>query len=180
RSEAMLHSATMDSDRVEALRAALPGVELSTDALELYASDIFYESEFLPVAVAFPTSAADVQAIVRTARQQGLSLAVRGAGLSYSGGYIPGNDRTVVVDTTRMNRIVEINARDRYVTVEAGVTWAALHEALKPTGLTSPFWGTLSGRHATVGSALSQGAKLYGSGLRGPSAPTPIAVTGAN
>lgn len=172
----MPHSATVDRDRVEALRAALPGMELSTDGLELYATDIFYESEFLPVAVALPTSAGDVQAIVRAARQQGLSLAVRGAGLSYSGGYLPANDHTLVVDTTRMTRIVEINARDRYVTVEAGVTWAALHEALRDTGLTSPFWGTLSGRHATVGSALSQGAKLYGSGSRGTSAETVIAL----
>lgn len=172
----MPHSATMDRDRIEALRAALPGVELAADGLELYASDIFYESEFLPVAVAVPASAAEVQAIVRVARQQGLSLAVRGAGLSYSGGYIPSNDRTLVVDTTRMDRIVEINARDRHVTVEAGVTWAALHEALKPTGLTLPFWGTLSGRHATVGSALSQGAKLYGSGCRGTSAETVIGL----
>jgi FAD/FMN-containing dehydrogenase len=172
----MQHRATAHQDQLARLRAALPGVTLSTAALELYATDIFYESEFLPRAVAFPSSAADVQAIVRVARARGLSLAMRGAGLSYSAGYIPTNDRTLVVDTTRMSRIVEINARDRYATVEAGVTWAALHEALKETKLTSPFWGTFSGRHATVGASLSQGAKLYGSGFRGTSAETVLGL----
>src|SRR5689334_8650212 len=170
----MAHTSTTERDPIGAMRRALPNLAFSTDALALYATDIFYESEFPPLAVVTPTSAADVQAIVKAAREHGLSLAVRAAGLSYSAGYIPTNDHTLVVDTTRMNRIVEINARDRYVTVEAGVTWAALHDALKDTGLTSPFWGTLSGRHATVGSALSQGAKLYGSGSRGTSAETVI------
>lgn len=172
----MAQRATSEADRVEALRRALPGLDFSTEALELYATDIFYESQFLPIAVVAPTSSSDVARIVKAARAQGLSLAVRAAGLSYSAGYIPANDHTLVVDTTRMNRIVEINAHDRYVTVEAGVTWAALHDALKEKKLTTPFWGTFSGRHATVGSSLSQGAKLYGSGFRGTSAETMIGL----
>jgi len=172
----MAQAVTSERDRVAALRRALPDLDVSTDGLELYATDIFYESQFLPLAVVAPASAPDVQRVVKTAREQGLSLAVRAAGLSYSAGYIPSNDHTLVVDTTRMNRIVEINERDRYVTVEAGVTWAALHDALKDKKLTTPFWGTFSGRHATVGSALSQGAKLYGSGFRGTSAETVIGL----
>ncbi len=172
----MVQTAMSGRDRVEALRRALPGLDVSTDSLALYATDIFYESKFLPLAVVAPASASDVQRVVTTARAQGFSLAVRAAGLSYSAGYIPADDHTLVVDTTWMNRIVEINARDRYVTVEAGVTWAALHEALKDHRLTTPFWGTFSGRHATVGSSLSQGAKLYGSGSRGTSAETVIGL----
>lgn len=161
---------------VAALRDRLAGVTVSTSDLALYQTDIFYESPHLPVAVVSPRNAADVQRIVKAAVELGLTLSSRGAGLSYSGGYIPTNDRTLIVDTSGMNRIVELNVEDRYVTVEAGVTWAALHEALKAHKLTPPFWGTFSGRHATVGAALSQGAKFYGSGFRGTSAESVIGM----
>ncbi len=130
----------------------------------------------MPVAVVSPQSAADVQRIVKAALALGLSLSSRGAGLSYSAGYIPTNERTLIVDTCGMNRIVELNVEDRYVTVEAGVTWASLYEALKGTGVISPFWGTFSGRNATVGAGLSQGAKFYGSGFRGTSAESVIGL----
>ena len=161
---------------VDRLRSLLAGIAVSTDGLELYQTDIFYESQHLPVAVASPQSAADVQRIVKAALALGLSLSIRGAGLSYSAGYIPTNARTLIVDTCGMNRIVELNIEDRYVTVEAGVTWAALYEALKGTGVISPFWGTFSGRNATVGAGLSQGAKFYGSGFRGTSAESVIGL----
>lgn len=169
-------TATRLDETLDRLRERLAGVEVSTRDLELYRTDIFYESAYLPLAVVVPRSAADVQSIVKAASEFDLSLASRGAGLSYSAGYIPTNDRTLIVDTSGMNRIVEVNIEDRYVTVEAGVTWAALHDALKGTGVISPFWGTFSGRHATVGAALSQGAKFYGSGFRGTSAESVIGL----
>ena len=50
-----------------------------------------------------------------------------------------------------------------YVTVEAGVTWKTLHEALKDTDVRTPFWGPLSGGQATVGGSVSQNAILWGS-----------------
>lgn len=72
-----------------------------------------------------------------------------------------------MIDTRNLNRIVEINTEDMYVTVEAGVTWAALSDALKDTGVRTPFWGTGSGKHATVGGTLSQNGLNYGTGQYG-------------
>lgn len=155
---------------LRAIRAHAPDLEVKQGDLSLYASDIYYEAASAPLALACVRSADDVVALVRAAREHGFSLAARGAGLSYSSGYIPSDNRTVIVDFTGMNRIVEINAADRYVTVEAGVTWAQLREALQPLGLSTPFWGTFSGRYATIGASLSQGAKFYGSASRGASA----------
>ena len=158
------------------LRELLFGIPVSTTGLDLFQTDLFYESGFAPLAVASPRNASEVQRIVNVALELGLSLSARGAGLSYSGGYIPANDRTLMVDTSGMDRIVELNVEDCYVTVEAGVTWASLYDALKSTGLTSPFWGTFSGRHATIGASLSQGAKFYGSASRGTSAESVIGL----
>lgn len=155
---------------VSVLRSRLEGMAIRTEDLDLYRTDIYYTSPFAPLAVVTPQHATDVVRLVQVARSLGVSLATRGAGLSYSAGYLPANARTVVADLTAMTRITELNRSDRYVTVEAGVTWSQLREALLPHGLTTPFWGTFSGRHATIGASLAQGAKLYGSASRGSAA----------
>src|SRR5580704_7258095 len=130
------------------LQDMLPELRVSHDQLELFRTDIFYVAEHLPLAVVTPRDAAEVQRLVAAARELRFSLCTRGAGLSYSAGYIPPDDHSLIVDMTAMNRIVEVNEADRYVVVEPGVTWAGLHDALRGSGLTTPFWGTFSGLHA--------------------------------
>ena len=76
-------------------------------------------------------------------------------------------ENSLIVDLRALDRIEEINAEDAYVVVQAGVTWASLHEMLKKQGLRTPFWGPLSGLLATVGGALSQGSTFLGSGRYG-------------
>ncbi len=53
-----------------------------------------------------------------------------------------------------MDAIVEVNLEDRYVTVEARCSWQKLHEHLAPLGVLKAYWGTLSGRYATIGGGL--------------------------
>lgn len=157
-------------------------LDLRTADIDLFKTDIYYVADSLPLAIVAPRSAQDIAALVGSAQELDLTLAIRGAGLSYSAGYIPTNGRTVILDLTAMNQILEISPVDRYVTVEPGVTWSQLHEALAPHRLTSPFWGTFSGRHATIGGTVAQGGKLFGSASRGSSAESVIGlevVTGA-
>jgi FAD/FMN-containing dehydrogenase len=75
-----------------------------------------------------------------------------------------------------LNRIVEINLRDGYVTVEAGITWAALKQALDPTGFRTPFFGPFSGHVATVGGSISQHSVSHGSGTHGISAQSVVSL----
>jgi len=63
-----------------------------------------------------------------------------------------------------MDRILEINETDMTVTVEAGCTWDKLYRALKPLGLRTLTWGTLSGVKATVGGGMSQNGIFWGAG----------------
>ena len=160
----------LSASLLDAVVTRHPDLPISTDDLDLYRTDIYYVSEHLPIGIAAPRSAADVVALVATARALGLSLATRGAGLSYSAGYIPGNARTLILDMTKMDAIIALSEQDRYVTVEPGVTWAQLRQALEPLKLTTPFWGTFSGLYATIGATVSQGGKFYGSASRGTSA----------
>ena len=62
------------------------------------------------------------------------------------------------------------NSRNAAVVVEAGVTWRALKEALDAKGVRTPYFGPMSGSHATVGGGMSQGAIFHGSARYGCSA----------
>jgi hypothetical protein len=100
----------------------------------------------------------------------------RGGGASYTDGYLPTRARSIVVDLGRLDRVVEINEADAYVTVEGGVTWAALKAALDPLGLRTPFFGPFSGLNATVGGSMSQHSLSHGSGAHGISAQSALGL----
>ncbi len=135
-------------------------------ARHYFASDLFYEGK-PPCAVVIPDTVAHLRAAVKGLTGAGLAVIPRGGGMPYSAGYVTSDPDAVLIDTRDLNRITEINAEDMYVTVETGVTWAELDAALKPLGLRTPFWGTGSGKHATVGATLAQNGLNYGSGLYG-------------
>lgn len=127
-----------------------------------YSSDI-YGGDTLAALVVKPDSSDELSAVIRTVTAAGYSVVGRGGATSYTGGLNPDREKSVIVDTSALNRIVEINTDNMYVTVEAGVTWKKLHEALSDTDVRTPFWGPLSGAQATVGGSVSQNAILWGS-----------------
>ncbi|MEZ5565294.1 MAG: FAD-dependent oxidoreductase [Gammaproteobacteria bacterium] len=81
----------------------------------------------------------------------------------------------MLVDTGRLNRIVDLNEIDMYVSVEPGITWAELWNTLKAKGLRTSFWGPFSGIKATVGGSMSQNSASLGSGNHGVSADAVLA-----
>jgi FAD/FMN-containing dehydrogenase len=142
---------------------------------EFYSSDI-YNSNKTALCVVRPASTSDVSQILLLAAEHDLTVVPRGGGASYTDGYVPQEDNAIVIDTSRMNRVVEINERDSYVVAQVGVTWAALNEALAAKGLRTPFYGPFSGIAATLGGALSQGAVTWGTGVFGISGETVLGV----
>jgi FAD/FMN-containing dehydrogenase len=129
--------------------------------LDFYSSDVFEQGATAEL-VLRPGTVEETSEAVRLCTEAGRAVIPRGAGLSYTRGYLAQRSGSVVVDLSRLTRIVEINAADLYVTVECGVTWKQLHEALAPLGLRATYWGTVSGFHATIGGGLSQGAAHFG------------------
>ena len=99
--------------------------------------------------------------------ERGTPIVTRGGGMSYTSGYIASAPDSVLIDMASMDAIVEVNLEDRYVTVEAGCSWQKLYEHLAPLGVRTAYWGTLSGRYATVGGGLSQNSIFWGSGQSG-------------
>ena len=146
-----------------------PNAVLTGDAATAFHTDVYRALE-TPLAVVRPATVEALQAVVREAMAADVAVVPRGGGASYTDGYLPTRAQSIVVDTSGLDRIVEINETDAYVTVEAGVTWASLKAALDPLGLRTPFFGPFSGIAATVGGSVSQNALSHGSGAHGVSA----------
>ncbi len=156
---------------LEALSRIVGEPQLLTSEADcrFYATDIYRTAQWPFAAVVRPGTVETLQAVVTACAEHGAPMVVRGGGASYTDAYLPTRAGSVCIDTSRLQGI-EINAEDMYVTVEAGVTWAALHDALAAQGLRTPFWGPFSGIAATVAGGMSHYAVNYGSGTYGVSA----------
>jgi FAD/FMN-containing dehydrogenase len=150
---------------------------LHPSSLNFYANDIFWQSEFQPEIVVVPQDINEVINTVRIAGEHEASILPRGGGLSYAGGYVPPKKDCVTLDLRHLSRVVTIDVDNRFVTVEAGCTWAELHDALLPTGFRTPYWGPMSGRHVTVGGALSHISAFYGSSEHGTVAQSVLGIS---
>ncbi len=87
-----------------------------------------------PCCVVRPGSTAQVQAIVRLAREHGIALVPSGGRTGLSGGAVAARGE-VVVSLERMDRLVEFNAEERSITVEAGMITARLQQHAAAHGL---------------------------------------------
>jgi len=86
-----------------------------------------------PSFVVFTQTAEDVAQVVKFLHQEGISYVARGSGTNLSGGTIPLN-RGVVIELSRMNRILEIDLQNERALVEPGVYNLTLQNALAPQG----------------------------------------------
>jgi FAD/FMN-containing dehydrogenase len=131
--------------------------------LAYFSTDVYRRADVDAALVIRPRTVEALSKAVRICTDHGFPVVPRGGGLSYTGGFLPTRPDSVIVDMLGLNRIVEINQTDMYVTVECGSSWRALYEALKPLGLRTPYFGPMSGYYSTIGGALSQGSIFLGS-----------------
>ena len=89
------------------------------DELLVYECDAYTMQKNLPTAVVLPRTTEEVVAIVKFCAEHNLPIIPRGAGTSLSGTVLA-VDGGVMIALTRMNRVLEIDARNRRALVEAG------------------------------------------------------------
>ena len=147
----------------------------SLDERTFYSTDISASGEIAELIVRVST-VEQLASTIRVCTERGRIVIPRGGGFSYTGGYIPVAGNSVIVDLRGLNRIIDINTEDMYVTVEVGCTWEKLYEALKAKGVRTPYFGPMSGYSATVGGALSQGSLFLGSSQYGVVAESVLAL----
>ncbi|MGY9001269.1 MAG: FAD-binding oxidoreductase, partial [Rhodospirillales bacterium] len=120
-------------------------------AREFYSTDLSYTDGEVADVVVSPGNTDQLSQCLAAAAALGLPIVPRGGGMSYTMGYQPEQPSSVLIDMRRMNKIIDLNTEDMYVTVEAGCTWKDLYEQLMDGGVPvrTPYFGPLSGMYAT-------------------------------
>ncbi len=117
----------------EAIAAGIEG-EVRLDALTrtLYSTDASIY-EIAPAGVVLPRSVEDVSHTIRTAGERGVPVLPRGGGTSLAGQTV---GEGLQIDFSRhMNRILEVDAEERWARVQPGVVLDELNAAVAPQGL---------------------------------------------
>ena len=146
----------MDFDRLTTiLRQRLTGeVCVNDESLAAVSRDFGGVAEGRPRVVVWPENTDDVVAIIRTAREAGTSLSVRGAGHSQGGQAL--NRGGLVIQTQRLHRIEAFSENEGWITAQAGMLWSDLvdsvieHDLLPPV-MTDNLQVTLGGTLAVGG-----------------------------
>lgn len=89
-----------------------------------------------PLAIFRARHLGDIEKVVRWAAKEGVGIIpVSSAPPRRRGDTVPGHERCVVLDLSRMNHLIHADRRDRIAIVEPGVTFGAIDQALAPHGL---------------------------------------------
>jgi FAD/FMN-containing dehydrogenase len=167
----------LSSNGLAARFAAVVGAgHVSSDpaTLRLHSEDIWQRSTSASVLAVAPATTDELSRVVALAHASGMTLAARGASASYTSAHLPVRGETLSLDLSRMDQVLAIDPAAMTVTVQGGCTWAALHAALKPHGLRTPFWGPMSGLVSTIGGGLSQLNAMFGAARYGTSSESVI------
>ena len=140
---------TMTVSNIAAALAAAPGVTL----LRSREADGYDVDGLRPPIVARPSDAAGVGAVLRLASEHDLRVVPRGGGTAINLGNVP-SGLDIVLDLSGMTQMVEYRPRDLTVTVEAGMTVAAVQRVLDADGQLLALDPPLPER-ATIGGTLA-------------------------
>lgn len=108
-------------------------IEVSRDpaVLDTYSRDVS-NFKLVPSAIFFPRSTEEVQAVVRQAKEDGVSVSVRAGGTCMSGGSL---NTGYILDLTKYMNEVSVDAVAKTATVGAGAYFRDIEDAAKPHGL---------------------------------------------
>ncbi len=113
----------------------------------------------LPLAIVYPESEAQITALMLWAAGRELQLRPWGGGSAIAP--LPtASPAYLILDLSRLHRIQRLDAQNGQVTVQAGLRWEALEQALNAQGLTTGVGfgapeSTVGGRLATLGWPLA-------------------------
>ncbi|MEV5751919.1 FAD-linked oxidase C-terminal domain-containing protein [Actinoallomurus sp. NPDC052308] len=120
---------------VERLREIVGAESVISDPAELatYDCDGLTYHRATPGVVVLPDTAEQIAAIVRACADAGVPYVARGSGTGLSGGALPRTDGVLIV-TSRMRRVLEVDAANQRAVVEPGVINLDVTRAARPYG----------------------------------------------
>ena len=101
--------------------------------LERYSKDFSLVRAGVPNYVVKPNGSEEIQKIIQFANSRLIPVVPTSSGVHFHGATIP-RQGGIILDLTRMNRILEIDEMNRKVRIEPGVTWGQLTSELNRKG----------------------------------------------
>jgi alkyldihydroxyacetonephosphate synthase len=111
--------------------------EASVDRFKKYTSVHGLYDGPIPAAIVYPSSTADVAAVLRFAEENLVNVVPRTGGTATEGGLETVVEDSLVVDGSRMNVILSIDPVDMMATAQCGVRLQELEDILRAQGLTT-------------------------------------------
>jgi glycolate oxidase len=123
---------------IEALRSVIPSerVHATPEDLAVFGYDGTWVLS-RPEAVVSPLTAEEVSSVVKVAAKMNVPVVPRGGGTGLAGGAVPVQGG-VVLNMTRMNRVIELDVPNMVVVVQPGVVTAQLQAEVEKVGLFYP------------------------------------------
>ncbi len=104
--------------------------------LKEYSRDLSFVPQVMPRCVVKPDNVEEVQGVVKWANETLTPLVPVSSGFPhFRGDTVPSVDGSVVVDLSRMNKIMRVDPVNRIAMVEPGVTFGELRSELEKVGL---------------------------------------------
>ncbi len=153
---------TLMKPPVEELKSIVGEGNVLMDPVDLYCYS--YDSSWvksMPDVVVRPRKVEEVSEVVKLANKHRIPVHPRGAGTGVNGGVVPRNGG-IVIELTRMNKILSISPADLECEVEAGVVLGELEDELTKHGLFYPP-DPASSSACTIGGTIATNA----GGMRG-------------
>ncbi len=112
-------------------------VSRDPNLLKTYSKDESFVSEKMPSGVIWPKNVEQVEQIIKLANDQKFSIVPVSSklGARIHGDTIPRKDDSIVMDLSKMNKILNIDTKNRVVMVEPGVTFGELIPILRKNGV---------------------------------------------
>jgi len=126
----------MDKNLLQALKAFLKIDQIITDksSIQVYQRDGLSGYSGIPCMVLLPESEDDIINIVKICNKNNIPVVTRGAGTGLSGGAVP-TEGSIVLSTSRLNKILKVNPEQRTAIVQPGVRNIAISERAKEFNL---------------------------------------------
>lgn len=131
-------------------------VSTTADALSEHSTDWGFPEEHPPDAVVYPTTTAEVSAVLAGANERGIPVTPYAAGTGLEGNAVP-VEGGVSMNLTRMNSVLDVRPEDFQMDVEPGVMGPAIEEHAGEHGLFFPPLPS-SGDISTIGGMIANSA----------------------
>lgn len=112
-------------------------VSKDPELLETYSSDLSFVKGKVPKYIVWPSKTKLVEELLKLANLDGLTLipVSSRSSIRYHGDVLPQKNNSIIVNLSKMSKIIDINRKNRVVMIEPGVVFRQLIPILQKQGL---------------------------------------------